>query len=121
MTLNCELCSADAAILEDSRAYVRYDNNGLNPGHVLVVPKRHVASFFDMTWEEKLSILALVDSAKIAIEKDHSPDGYNIGLNIGKAAGQTRMHVHLHLIPRYENDVPDPAGGVRCVLATRRR
>jgi diadenosine tetraphosphate (Ap4A) HIT family hydrolase len=120
MTLGCELCSADAAILEDDRAYVRYDNNSLSPGHVLVVPKRHVADFFDMTWEEKLSIVALVDRAKVAIQKAYSPDGYNIGVNIGKAAGQSRMHVHLHLIPRYENDVPDPTGGVRCVLASRK-
>jgi diadenosine tetraphosphate (Ap4A) HIT family hydrolase len=114
--MDCELCKDELAIFGDDKAFVRYDNNSLSNGHVLVVPRRHVADFFEMTLAEKTSVLALLDKAKDAISKEHSPDGYNIGVNIGKAAGQSRMHVHVHLIPRYVGDVADPTGGIRCVL-----
>lgn len=118
---DCELCSPADVVLENALAYARHDNNSLSPGHVLVVPKRHVASFFDMTPEEQSSVLRLLNEAQRLIQSNHSPDGYNIGVNIGKAGGQSRMHVHLHLIPRYLGDVPDPRGGIRCVLAEGRR
>lgn len=112
----CELCKVDMPLFADEHAYVRQDNNSLSPGHVLVVPHRHVSNFFDMTWEEKTSILALLDRAKSEIEKEYSPDGYNIGVNINRAGGQNRMHVHVHLIPRYDGDVSDPRGGIRRAL-----
>jgi len=115
----CELCTPDMVLIEDDLAYVRYDNNSLSKGHVLVVPRRHVADFFDMSAEEKAAILSLLDRAKTHISREHTPDGYNIGVNIGRAGGQTRMHVHVHLIPRYTGDVADPRGGIRCVLAKR--
>ena len=115
--MDCELCSTEMALFADENAFVRYDNNSLSKGHVLIVPRRHVADFFEMTWAEKTSIVALLERAKVEISQKHSPDGYNIGVNIGKAAGQSRMHVHLHLIPRYVGDVTDPSGGIRCVLA----
>jgi diadenosine tetraphosphate (Ap4A) HIT family hydrolase len=113
----CELCTPNEVIFENALAYVRYDSNSLSPGHVLVVPKRHVANFFDMTTEEQSAVLALLKQAHESSHAQHSPDGYNIGVNIGKAGGQSRMHVHVHLIPRYSGDVPDPRGGIRCVLA----
>jgi len=112
----CELCSRREVLLENTLAYVRHDNNSLSRGHVLVVPKRHVANFFDMTLEEQSAVLALLSEIQRSIQIQHSPDGYNIGVNVGKAGGQSRMHVHLHLIPRYAGDVPDPRGGIRCVL-----
>jgi diadenosine tetraphosphate (Ap4A) HIT family hydrolase len=112
----CELCARGEVLLEDRLAYVRHDNNSLSKGHVLVVPKRHVASFFDMTAEEQSSVLHLLREAQASVQEQHRPDGYNIGVNVGKAAGQARMHVHVHLIPRYAGDVPDPRGGIRCVL-----
>lgn len=115
----CELCTPADAVLENELAYVRFDNHSLNPGHVLVIPKRHVASFFGMTTEEQSAVLGLLNDAQRLIQRDHSPDGYNIGVNIGKAGGQSRMHVHVHLIPRYVGDVADPSGGIRCVLARR--
>jgi diadenosine tetraphosphate (Ap4A) HIT family hydrolase len=108
-------------LLENALAYVRHDNNSLSRGHVLVIPKRHVANFFDMTAQEQSAVLALLTEIQRAIQKQHSPDGYNIGVNVGKAGGQSRMHVHLHLIPRYAGDVPDPGGGIRCVLSGRGR
>lgn len=115
----CELCTPADVVLENELAYVRYDNNALSRGHVLVIPKRHIPSFFDMTTEEQSAVLGLLNEAQRLIQRDHSPDGYNIGVNIGKAGGQSRMHVHVHLIPRYVGDVTDPSGGIRCVLAKR--
>ena len=103
-------------LIDEKLAYVRYDSNSLSRGHVLVVPKRHVADFFDMTSDEQAAVLGLLNRARRLIGERHSPDGYNIGVNVGKAAGQSRMHVHLHLIPRYAGDVSDPRGGIRCVL-----
>jgi diadenosine tetraphosphate (Ap4A) HIT family hydrolase len=117
--ITCELCTSLEALLENELAYVRYDNNSLSRGHVLVIPKRHVASFFDMTTEEQTAVLGLLSQAQRLIQHKHRPDGYNIGVNIGKAGGQSRMHVHVHLIPRYVDDVADPRGGIRCVLASR--
>jgi diadenosine tetraphosphate (Ap4A) HIT family hydrolase len=115
----CELCNPADVLLHNDLAYVRFDNNALSRGHALVIPKRHVASFFDMTTAEQSAVLGLLTEAQRLIQRDHSPDGYNIGVNIGKAAGQSRMHVHVHLIPRYAGDVADPSGGIRCVLARR--
>jgi diadenosine tetraphosphate (Ap4A) HIT family hydrolase len=116
---DCELCRLDQVLFEEAEAYVRYDNNSLSRGHVLVVPRRHVASFFDMTGTEKMRVIELLDRAKQHIEAEFRPDGYNIGVNVGRAGGQSRMHVHVHLIPRYSGDVADPRGGIRCVLARR--
>ena len=117
--MSCELCVIESKVLENELAYVRYDSNSLSQGHVLVVPKRHVASFFDMTPDEQAAVLSLLNDAQKRIELEHAPDGYNIGVNVGKAGGQSRMHVHVHLIPRYTGDVPDPRGGIRCVLTKR--
>lgn len=118
--MDCELCKDDMALFGDQNAFVRHDNNSLSKGHVLVVPRRHVADFFEMTWAEKTSVLALLDKAKHHMMSEYSPAGYNIGVNVGKAAGQSRMHVHVHLIPRYVGDVEDPSGGIRCVLTGSR-
>ena len=114
--MDCELCHPEQIVAENTAAYARYDSNSLAPGHVIVVPRRHVADFFDMTAQEQAAVLALLNEARRLIQAKHSPDGYNIGVNVGKAAGQSRMHVHVHLIPRYAGDVPDPAGGIRRVL-----
>jgi diadenosine tetraphosphate (Ap4A) HIT family hydrolase len=119
MADDCELCRLDQVLFEAEAAYVRYDNNALSKGHVLVVPRRHVADFFEMTTAEKAGVIELLDRAKAFIAAEHKPDGYNIGVNVGRAGGQSRMHVHVHLIPRYTGDVADPGGGIRCVLANR--
>ena len=116
---SCELCEPKDVVFESDFAYVRYDSHSLAPGHVIVVPRRHVADFFEMSAAEQGSVLALLNRARKRLHAEHAPDGYNIGVNVGKAAGQSRMHVHVHLIPRYAGDVPDPRGGVRCVLASR--
>jgi diadenosine tetraphosphate (Ap4A) HIT family hydrolase len=114
---DCVLGTPQDVSLEHPLAFVRRDDDALSPGHVLVIPHRHVANFFDMTTEEKHAILELLDRARVFIDKERKPDGYNIGVNIGTAGGQSRMHVHVHLIPRYNGDHPNPRRGVRCVLS----
>lgn len=86
------------------------------PGHTLVIPLRHVGSFFELQESEQLAMLALLNRARARLEDEFAPDGYTIGINDGPAAGQTVPHVHLHLIPRHAEDVPDPRGGVRWVI-----
>ena len=112
----CELCRPVEVLLEHALAYARYDSNSLCRGHMIVVPRRHVADFFEMSREEQGAVLELLNQARQLIGKQFHPEGFNIGANVGKAAGQNRMHVHVHLIPRYAGDVPDPRGGVRNVL-----
>jgi ATP adenylyltransferase len=93
-----------------------WDSHPVSPGHALLIPKRHAPTLFDATPEERAELMAAVDIARNAIEKTRAPDGYNIGFNIGEAAGQTVFHAHLHVIPRYTGDAPNPRGGVRKVL-----
>ena len=95
------------------------DGYPVSPGHSLIIPKRHVGSFFDATPPERAALLALLDKAKELVEETHKPDGYNIGINDGAAAGQTVPHLHIHLIPRYEGDQDDPRGGVRWVMPAK--
>jgi diadenosine tetraphosphate (Ap4A) HIT family hydrolase len=116
----CELCTPQDVVFESDFAYVAREKKPLSEGHVIVAPKRHVADFFEMSAAEQGSVLALLNRARKRIQEEYAPDGYNIGVNVGKAAGQSRMHVHVHLIPRYAGDVADPSGGIRCVLAGRK-
>lgn len=100
-------------------AIVIRDAYPVSPGHTLVVPARHVASFFDTTPGERTAMLDLLDAAKRQLQVEFDPAGYNIGVNDGAAAGQTVGHLHIHLIPRYPGDQPDPRGGVRWVIPER--
>jgi len=92
------------------------DGFPVSPGHTLVIPKRHVATFFDTTEDEQMAISRAIQKARKMLDQEFTPDGYNIGINNGKTAGQTVFHLHVHLIPRYEDDCEDPRGGVRWVL-----
>lgn len=116
----CELCKPDSVLAENELAYAQLEKNPLSRGHLVVVPRRHVADFFEMTNLEQSAVLELLNRARALVHSQHLPDGYNIGVNVGRAAGQSRMHVHVHVIPRYTGDVANPAGGVRCVLAKSR-
>jgi len=91
----------------------------VSPGHSLIIPKRHITSWFETSAAEREAIQDLLEKAKSSIESEHNPDGYNIGINDGAAAGQTVPHLHLHLIPRQKNDVIDPRGGIRWVLPNK--
>ncbi len=96
-----------------------WDGFPLSPGHALLIPRRHIESWFDATEEEQHGLVDAIAVARSAILGRHQPDGFNVGMNLGQAAGQTVSHLHLHVIPRYVGDVPDPRGGVRCVLPAR--
>jgi diadenosine tetraphosphate (Ap4A) HIT family hydrolase len=91
----------------------------LNPGHTLVVPRRHIPGLFELSNEELAALWALLPVAKQVIDAEYAPRAYNVGVNVGTAAGKTVAHVHVHLIPRFAGDVPDPRGGVRWVIPNR--
>lgn len=111
----CLFCSYDKEnyIAENELAFAIYDHFPVNEGHVLVIPKRHFANFFEATTEEVAAIYSLLHDVKIIVDKEFSPTGYNVGININEDAGQTIMHLHVHLIPRYKGDVENPKGGIR--------
>jgi diadenosine tetraphosphate (Ap4A) HIT family hydrolase len=106
-------------IAENALAFAIRDGFPVSPGHTLVVPKRLVATWFDATRDEQHALLDLVDLVKAQLDAEFHPDGYNIGWNAGAAAGQTVMHLHIHVIPRYLGDMPDPRGGVRHVIPSK--
>lgn len=114
----CPFCTLPESrvLFRNDAAVAILDAYPVSQGHTLVIPLRHVASFFDATVEERDAMLALLDQAKLQLESEFSPAGYNIGINDGAAAGQTVGHLHVHLIPRYPGDRPDPRGGVRWII-----
>lgn len=114
----CPFCTLppERVLLRNSSAIAFRDAYPVSPGHMLVVPVRHLSSLFDATPRERVAMFSLLDAAKQQLQAEFSPAGYNIGVNDGAAAGQTVGHVHIHLIPRYAGDQPDPRGGVRWVF-----
>lgn len=117
----CPFCEppTERLISESEAALALYDGLPVSPGHALVVPRRHVASWNEATPDEKSAIWREVDAVRDLLASRHRPDAFNIGLNDGIAAGQTVMHIHVHIIPRYSGDVGDPRGGVRWVVPNR--
>ena len=92
------------------------DRFPVSPGHVLIISKDLKKDFFELNAEERNELPLMIEVAKNLIEKDHNPDGYNVGMNCGESAGQTVFHFHCHIIPRYKGDMENPRGGVRhCV------
>jgi diadenosine tetraphosphate (Ap4A) HIT family hydrolase len=116
--MTCPFCTLprERLVFESELAFVIRDGYPVSQGHTLVIPRRHVASFFETTPEEQSSLLKLLNLARIEIAQQFKPAGFNIGINDGAAAGQTIAHMHIHLIPRYAGDRDDPRGGVRWVL-----
>lgn len=116
--MGCPFCTlpAERVLLRNDVAMVVRDAFPVSPGHTLVIPLRHVGSFFETTAPEREGMLKFLDDAKQQLDAEFSPAGYNIGINDGAAAGQTVGHLHIHLIPRYTDDQPDPRGGVRWVV-----
>ena len=113
----CLFCKDPRGVsLERELAYSARDSYAASPGHTLVIPRRHVASFFDLTPEEINACMELIAEERKQLDEEFKPDGYNIGVNVGQAAGQSILHVHIHLIPRYKGDVENPQGGVRHVI-----
>ncbi|MFC1660189.1 HIT family protein [Gemmatimonadota bacterium] len=119
--ISCPFCSLnpDRVFLRGDRVIAFWDAFPVTDGHALIVPYRHVAGWFDATLEEQVEILRTISLVRERIEARHAPDGYNIGINVGAAGGQTVDHLHVHVIPRYQGDVPDPRGGIRWVIPDR--
>ncbi len=118
MSESCIFCTVvpEEVVLENRYAYVRYDKHPVSPGHLLIIPNRHFRSMFEATEPELSALWDLIRRARSFLDEEFAPDGYNIGINDGAAAGQTVMHLHIHLIPRYTGDMNDPRGGVRGVI-----
>jgi diadenosine tetraphosphate (Ap4A) HIT family hydrolase len=114
----CPFCTLapERVLIANDLGIVFRDAFPVSPGHILVIPRRHVGSFFELTLEERDAILVLLEQAKEGVDAEFHPDAYNIGINDGTAAGQTVPHLHIHLIPRYKGDQPDPRGGVRWIF-----
>jgi len=123
MHAQCPFClpAAEDVVLRNHLCYARHDAYPVSKGHLLIIPLRHVAEFFALTEDERNAALELVWQASSKLTSDFHPDGYNLGVNVGQASGQTVMHAHIHLIPRYARDVPDPRGGVRWVIPAKAR
>lgn len=116
----CLFCKDPRGVsLEHELVYSARDSYAVSPGHTLIIPRRHVASFFDLTSEEISACMELIAEERKRLDKEFAPDGYNIGVNVGEAAGQSIFHVHIHLIPRYKGDVDNPQGGVRHVIPNK--
>jgi len=121
ITTDCPFCTLPPMRIVHANhlAVVIRDAYPVSRGHTLVLPKRHVGSFFDLVQAERDAVLELLDVARRDLDQALRPDGYNIGINDGSAAGQTVPHLHMHLIPRYNGDQVDPRGGVRWIFPER--
>lgn len=121
MCVFCNIANAidkDRIIYEDSTWIAILDNYPVSEGHTLLIPKRHCETFFDLNEVELGTLAATLNVVKIILGK-YTPDGFNIGVNCGEAAGQTVMHCHIHIIPRYKGDCDNPRGGVRGVIPSK--
>jgi diadenosine tetraphosphate (Ap4A) HIT family hydrolase len=112
----CLFCAPRGVTRQNALAYCTRDSYPVSPGHSLIIPFRHCADFFDLTADEMAACMELLVSARKDLEAESKPDGYNVGVNVGRAGGQSVLHVHMHLIPRYAGDHPSPQGGVRQVI-----
>lgn len=117
---NCIFCNPANIIINGEYAYSRWDGFPVSEGHCLIIPKRHVDAIDDLTDVELKDVYTVLHQTKILLIETYSPDGFNIGINEGEAAGQTVPHLHIHLIPRYEGDVVCPRGGVRGVIPDKK-
>jgi len=115
----CKLSRKVEIICETATCVAFYDGYPVSPGHALIIPKRHVASYRDLTNHEKEAMNVVQEYVMKKIDERFHPDGYNVGINIGEAAGQSVFHCHMHIIPRYKGDVPNPKGGVRGVIPSK--
>lgn len=115
---DCPFCqlAAERVVLQNAAAVAVADAFPVAHGHSLIIARRHVADFFELDFAETEAIMELLRRMRDRLVAEFRPDGFNIGINVGIAAGQTVMHAHMHLIPRYSGDLPDPTGGIRNVI-----
>ncbi len=115
---DCPFCSVEPGkiMAQNELTMTVRDTLPVSPGHTLILPKRHIASVFEATTEEVAALWDGLQQARTQLLREFSPDGFNIGINDGLAAGQTILHLHIHVIPRYKGDMPDPRGGIRWIF-----
>ena len=122
---NCPFCNLDKGrvAMQSEHWFATFDQYPVSPGHMLVIPKRHCPTFFDLEKEELEELTGFIFQVKEYLDDrlTKKPDGYNVGCNCGEAAGQTVMHMHMHVIPRYLGDVENPRGGVRGVIPNKQK
>ena len=123
MTKKCIFCDLPQNRIQHKSSLwlVARDGFPVSSGHTLIIPKRHVKDFFEIDENEYNDLQSVINITKEQLDKDFNPDGYNIGINCGEAAGQTVFHLHIHLIPRYAGDMEDPKGGVRGVIPEKQK
>lgn len=121
MNAGCPFCEPEELLFENELAFAIYDRYPVSPGHILVIPKRHFSDIFEATPDELQALAELVRRVREFAYTEYAPDGYNIGINRGRTAGQSIMHVHVHFIPRYSGDRKDPTGGIRGVIPRKRK
>jgi diadenosine tetraphosphate (Ap4A) HIT family hydrolase len=121
MKSDCPFCQLGLEMIRWQNAYgiAFADIFPVSPGHTLVIPRKHVNSLADLPLDEYLGLWSLVAEARSALEGQTGAEGFTIGVNDGLAAGQTVPHAHIHIIPRFMGDVPDPRGGIRWVIPDR--
>lgn len=119
----CPFChpTAGAVFLETSLVLGLWDGFPVSPGHALIVPRRHFGTWGEATEQERQGLTAAIAEVQRIVGELHHPAGFNVGFNDGPAAGQTVGHLHIHVIPRYDGDVPDPRGGIRLVIPDKAR
>lgn len=119
--INSPFLDGRKKIFENKVGFVVEDIYPVSKGHMLIIPHREYQDYFQSTLEEFTGLNELLIQAKNYVQEKFSPDGFNVGINCGENAGQTVMHMHIHLIPRYKNDVDDPRGGVRGVIPSKQK
>ena len=121
--MTCPFCNIreDRIITSDELVYGIRDKYPVSPGHTLIITRRHVSDYFELTDDERRAMQAMLMKMKGMLDAELNPQGYNIGINVGRSAGQTIDHAHLHLIPRFEGDMPNPKGGVRGVIPEKQK
>ena len=112
----CQSYSSRRIMIEGKHGFAAWDRHPASEGHFLVIPYRHVPSYFEINNEECKELWELVAEGRKLADETYHPDGYNVGINVGKWAGQSIPHLHIHVIPRYQGDVENPKGGVRSVI-----
>ena len=117
----CERLTAGDLLCENEAAAAFLDVFPLSPGHALIVPKRHEPDFLRLTGDEGAAVWRLLGPVRDFLDGRFRPGGYNLGVNVGADAGQTVDHAHLHVIPRYAGDVPEPRGGIRWIIPAKAR
>ena len=117
----CDIIKDNKEVIFESDLCVAFfDSHPVSVGHMLIIPKRHCETYFELTKEEMNDMFLLSKRIKEYLNQEYQPDGYNVGFNCKEAAGQTVMHAHMHVIPRYKGDVENPRGGVRKAVSSKK-